>query len=264
MKKFVLEYGRLLIAIIAILGFFTILGKLLSDKTNPNSIAGKFQKQYDGVSSIYDDSFYSSVIGDVVEKSTAPYFSIADNPEFEFTTAQVDWNRLFKDVSIRYKDKDITNSDTIDGKTIIKTVMVYEYTPSIIPSSDLDVNGHVEMEEVYAKDKYGHYIYQDANGYYSNSDYYNSATGHKVIITQPKFKISDGAEFDKNNYIDCEDKSSVNISKQYKVVYRVQIGKLKAECTVTYVKNKVGTNIDISGKSKIVFNYSEPQESAMP
>ena len=257
MKKFVSEYGRLVIAIIALIGFFTLLGVILSKNiTNPKSIYGIFNVHAQDSSAVYDGEFYESVIGDVVESNTAPYFKISHNPNFGILENQIDWNRLFQDVRMMYNGIDVTDMDIIDGQEIQKSVIVYEYKPSIIEATGTDLNGHIEMEEVYAKDKYGHYIYQDANGYYNNSPNYNPLSGKKVTITQPKFLTSDGIVFTKSNYIDCSAASEIDNTRQYKVIYRMQIGKLKAECSVNYIKNRVGTDINVSGKSKIVFNYN--------
>lgn len=256
MKKFVLEYGRLVIAIIALSGFFVLLGTILSKNvSNTKSIYGIFDSQSQDSSAVYNESFYDLVIGDTVENSVAPYFKVVDNPDFGISENQVDWNRLFRDVRIMYKGTDITDLSSVDGKSIKKTILVYEYKPSIIPAVGTDINGYVETEEVYVLDKYGHYIYRDANGNYNIDANYNPATGKKVTITQPKFLISNGSVFTQSNYIDCTPVSNIDNARQYKVTYRVQIGELKAECIVNYIKNRVCTDIDVSGKSKIEFNY---------
>lgn len=256
MKKFLSEYGRLVIAIVAISGFFVLLGNLLSKNVaNTRSIYGIFNSQSQDSSAVYNESFYESVIGDVMQDSTAPYFDISDGANFEISQNQIDWNRLFQDVRIIYNGNDVTDSDYADGQAIKKTILVYEYRPSIIPADGTDINGYVDTEEVYALDKYGHYIYRDANGNYNIDANYDASTGEKVMITQPKFLVSNGAVFAPHNYIDCTPVSDIDNARQYKVTYRVQIGTLKAECIVNYIKNRVCEDIDVSGKSKIEFDY---------
>jgi hypothetical protein len=256
MKKFVQEYGRLVVTIVALTGFFVLLGVLLSQNvSNTKSIYGIFNRNSQDSSAVYNDDFYDSVINDTVESSMAPYFEIADDADYSISENQIDWNRLFKDVKIIYDGKDVTNVNSVNGKTIEKTVLVYEYKPSIIPATGTDTNGYVETEEVYATDKYGHYIYKDANGNYNTDADYDSFTGEKVKITQPKILISNSAIFSLSNYIDCTPTSDIDNTRQYKVIYRVQIGELKAECSVNYIKNRVGSDINVSGKSKIEFSY---------
>lgn len=255
MKKFVLEYGRLVITIIALLGFFVLLGGLLAQDSS-SSIYGIFHKESQDSTAVYNKDFYDSVIGDTVDSSVAPYFKIADSADFGITNNQIDYNRLFRDISIIYKGQNITNKTSVDGKAVTKTVLVSECVPSIISATGDDINGHIDTEEVYALDKYGHYIYKDAKGRYNTDKNYDSKTGQKVKITQPKFLTSDSVVFKTNNYIDCSPLSEVDNARQYKVTYRVQVGELKAECVVKYIKNRAGTNIDVSGKTKIEFTYT--------
>lgn len=257
MKKFILEYGLLVVAIIALLCFFGLLYVLLSNKvSDKKSIYGITDTQLQDSSDLYTDDFSQSIVGDIVETSTAPYFKILDNADFNISTNQIDWDRLFQDVKIMYNNQDITNIDSINGQSVVSTVLVYEYKPSIIPPSGNDINGYAETEEVDAVDKYGHYIYKDASGHYNTDSDYDESTGQRVTITQPKFLISNASVLSKSDYIDCSATSDIDNARQYKVTYRVQVGELKAECTVKYVKNRPGSNIDISGKSKLTFDYS--------
>jgi hypothetical protein len=83
------------------------------------------------------------------------------------------------------------------------------------------------METVYAKDKYGHYIY--------------ASDGTKLTTTQPKYWISDSYVLNSNSYIDT---SATNC--KLKLVYRLQVGTYKAECEVTYLKNR---DIDLDSDS---------------
>lgn len=254
MRKFIQEYGRLVIAIIALTGFFAMISVLLSKSVSgTRSIYDIFKKNSQSSSAVYNEEFYE----DTVEDSTAPYFKISEDAVYEITENQIDWDRLFRDVRIYYKDNDITELDEINGQTVQKTVLIYEYKPSIATAEGTDANGYMETEEVYATDKYGHYIYMDSAGRYNTDDDYDAATGEKVIITQPKVLISNSAVFSQTDYIDCTAETDTDNSRQYKATYRVQIGELKAECTVIYIKNRAGSDIDVSGKTKIEFVYGE-------
>lgn len=256
MKKFVLEYGRLIIAIIAIIGFFILLGGVLNkNSSDPKSIYGIFETQGQDSSAVYNEDFYTSVVGDVVENSTAPYFSIADGSSFVIDKNQLTYDQLFKNVRIMYDGSDITGSSSVNGQPVETFLIIYEYKPSIVEAEGTDRNGYLEMEEVDALDKYGHYIYQDASGKYNNEAGYDESTGKKVKVMQPKFNVSKGCEFASNSYVDLTPESDVDNARRYKVVYRVQVGTLKAECMVTYIKNQEGEDINASGKSKINFQY---------
>jgi hypothetical protein len=116
MKKFVQEYGRLVVTIVALTGFFVLLGVLLSQNvSNTKSIYGIFNRNSQDSSAVYNDDFYDSVINDTVESSMAPYFEIADDADYSISENQIDWNRLFKDVKIIYVGKDVTNVNSVNG-----------------------------------------------------------------------------------------------------------------------------------------------------
>lgn len=257
MKRFIEEYGRLAISIIAMLGFFFLLGMLLGREDEDGSIKHIFRsnrqdstalfgkqdaiKGVDGEfnydPSISDFDYSEVVIGDTLMSDSAPYFKVDENAIFTIGYNQFDYTDAFRYITPYYNGENILNkSKSSDGKDIKITVLAYEYKP-VIEKSESDINGHVVMEEVYAKDKYGHYIY--------------SLDGKEKLKTlQPKYDISNSVELTKSNYI-----SSLDKNYKIKLVYRVQVGTYKAECEAVYTKNKVTNNKSVSGKSVIKFVY---------
>lgn len=243
MNKFMQEYGRLVFAIIIISGFFIILGSLLS-KSDNNSIYKTQDEHTQNSSAIYTDSgegndistsdTFDAVIGDVIKSSTVPYFKVdtKDN-RYSITSDAFTYNDMFTNVRIIYKDKDITDLSNVNGEKVTVTVLAYKYEPEL-QKIEGGINYQVVMEEVDAKDKYGHYIY-DTNG-------------ERVKTKQPKYKITKSI-IAKNNYIDTSEKTC-----KYQIVYRVQVGSYKAECKVFYIKNKKETNKDVSGLVKAQFS----------
>lgn len=245
MNKFIQEYGRLVIAIIVMFGFFAVLGILLSH-TNKNSIYNVQKSKTQSSSALYSDNkegediassdTFNNIIGDVVESDTAPYFKIneTNNDNFGITTDAISYKDLFKNVRIYYKGQDITDKDSANGEKVKVTVLAYNYLP-VLATENGNVNSHVVMEEVDAKDKYGHYIYDD--------------NGERVKTIQPKYSISDSVVVNKNNYIDTSARTC-----KIQIVYRVQINSYKAECKVMYIKNRETGTTNKSGLTKIKFS----------
>jgi hypothetical protein len=238
MHKFLSEYGRLVVAIIALSGFFVLLGVLLSDKDVQDSMKNIVSENEQDSTALFEntDDYSSAIVGDTVESDTVPYFKIADDINLGIIKTAFTYDDALTDVRAYYKGEDITAlSKTSDNKDVKLTIMAYQYIP-VIEKSEGDINGTVVMEEVYAKDKYGHYIYAE-----------DGVT--KLKTTQPKYDISDAVKFTKKNYID-----TTATNYKIKLVYRVQVGTYKAECEVFYLKNTVGATVDTSGLTALEFN----------
>ena len=247
MNRFIQEYGRLVLAIIVMAAFFIALGTLLNRK-DERSIFGVQNKKTQTSSPIYSDKeskegedvassdTFSNLVGDVVESDTAPYFKIKETTDnqFSITKDAITYNDLFQSVRIYYKGQDVTDKDTVNGEKVKVTVLAYSYKP-VLEQSPGDTNLHVVMEEVDAKDKYGHYIYDSSN--------------NRIKELQPKYSISNSVVVGKNNYIDTSEKTC-----KIQIVYRVQIDSYKAECKVFYIKNRASTATSTHGLTKISFS----------
>ena len=248
MHRFIQEYGRLVIAILIMAAFFIALGSILLNRNDKRSIFGVQSEKTQTSSPIYSDTeskegedvassdTFSNLVGDIVESDTVPYFKIKETTDnqFSITKDAITYNDLFQSVRIYYKGQDVTDKDTVNGEKVKVTVLAYSYKP-VLERSLGDKNEHVVMEEVDAKDKYGHYIYDSQH--------------NRIKELQPKYSISDSVVVGKNNYIDTREKTC-----KIQIVYRVQIDAYKAECKVFYIKNRTGTATSTQGLTKISFS----------
>lgn len=251
MNRFVQEYGRLVLTIIVLSAFFIALGRILG-RNDKNSIFSVQEKKTQTSSPIYSDTkaedakegeeiassdTFSNLVGDVVESDTAPYFKVKEtnnDNQFSITKDAITYNDLFQSVRVYYKGQDVTDKNTVDGEKVKITVLAYSYKP-VLERLEGEKNEHVVMEEVDAKDKYGHYIYDENN--------------NRIKEIQPKYSISDSVVVGKNNYIATSDKTC-----KIRIVYRVQIGSYKAECKVFYIKNRSTGTASVNGLTKVVFS----------
>ena len=242
MKRLLEEYGRLIIAIICASSFFVVLGVLLSDENTKGSLTNKFDKYEQDSTDLYKEDYLENTIGNK-ESDKVPYYNLYDNNGIKITgntsialeSSIITYDNLVNHIKIIYKDEDITNkTKTKDGKDISKKIFVYKYTPRIIKNEN-DINGHIEMEEVYVTDKYGHFIYEE-----------DGKT--KIKINQPKLDIAQ-ANIENNQFVNINPEASI-----IDIVYRVQVGTYKAESTLRLVKDaNTKYEEDLIGLTKVNF-----------
>lgn len=232
MSRFLQEYGRMIIAMIAAFAIFALIGILLG--LGPTGISSLFKKYSQDSNAVYgDESTFTAVSGDVYEQGlNIPYFKISDNLETTFDTSAFTYEDAIRQVSAMYKDA------LVDSSNI--TILAYWYEPVIEKTAD-DANGHVVFETVNAVDKYGKYIYED-----------DGVTIRKT--KQVKYQISDPVQLKPGTYIDTTADNAM-----IKLVYRVEVDSLKAECSVIYTKGQTIETVNPEG-SPLVFTFSEGSE----
>lgn len=225
MKRFLEEYGRLVIAIICATSFFLALGILLSGEDEKGSLLNIFKKNNQDSTALYNSEYIEGTLGNK-ESDKVPYYILYDNDGIKITdnksialeSSVMTYDYIKNHIKIMYKNEDITNKTKAkDGKEINSKIIVYTYTPRII-KNDNDINGHIEMEEVYATDKYGHFIYGE-----------DGKT--KIKTMKPKLDMA-STEIKNNQFVNINPEASI-----IDIVYRVQVGTYKAESALRFVKD---------------------------
>ena len=229
MARFMQEYGRLILAIIAACAIFALLAVLLG--SGPNGITSLFNKYGQDSNAIYgSDDTFSAVSGDVYDKGLSiPYFKVSDHLKTTFDTSAFTYADAVSQVSAMYK------GSLVDDSKI--AIWAYWYEP-VIEKDAGETNGHIVFETVNAVDKYGKYIYEE-----------DGVTVKKV--KQVKYKVSDAVQLKPGTYID-----TATDNAKIKLVYRVEVGSLKAECSVIYTKGQTVETVTPTG-SKLTFTFSE-------
>lgn len=227
MRRLIQEYGRLIIAFIAVTVFLVLLNILLGDKADW-SLKNSYENNKVDSTVLHNDSY--DIAKDTIKNSSVPYFEVDRQAGArEITTNAFTLEEALSGVNLKY------NGTTLNNNQV--TVLVYDYKVATEKDAG-DVNGHVVYEMVDATDKYGHYIYE-------------SDGKTRVQVQQPKILESNGVELTTSNYVDTSMPSC-----KLKVVYRANVGTYKAETELTFIKNKESTNKNTSGLNKIIFNYN--------